>query len=229
MKQEILPKNIAEQVSELTTNRLSLYLRCLGTLDAAGVETVSSRVLAKQFHLNAAQIRKDLAQFGEFGIRGVGYYVKNLRKQLRRILGLDKQVRIAIVGAGNLGSALAGYPGFLQEGFEISALFDIDSKKIGLRSSIGIRTHDIQELEKVASDKKITIAVIAVPSASAQEVLDTIVSAGIRAILNFSPGNLRVPKFVKLKNVDLTVSLESLSFHLALGEEEDGSDGMRIN
>ena len=86
MKQEILPKNIAEQVSELTTNRLSLYLRCLGMLDAAGVETVSSRVLAKQFHLNAAQIRKDLAQFGEFGIRGVGYYVKNLRKQLRRTL-----------------------------------------------------------------------------------------------------------------------------------------------
>ena len=224
MKQAILPKNVVEQVSELTTNRLSLYLRCLSTLDAAGVETVSSQALAERFRLNAAQIRKDLAQFGEFGVRGVGYYVKDLRRQLRRILGLDKQVRVAIVGAGNLGLALAGYPGFLQEGFEISALFEIDSDKIGLRLSTGVRTYDIKDLKKVANDEKITIAVIAVPSASAQEELDVIVSAGIRAILNFSPGSLRAPKFVKLKNVDLTVSLESLSFHLALGDEKDGSD-----
>ena len=103
-------------ISELTTNRLSVYLRCLTVLDAAGVRTVSSRALAEQFHLNAAQIRKDLAYFGEFGVRGVGYYVKELRRHLRQILGIDRSVRVAIMGAGNLGLALADYPGFRVEG-----------------------------------------------------------------------------------------------------------------
>ena len=107
-----------EQVSELTTNRLSVYLRCLNVLDSAGVRTVSSQSLAEQFHLNAAQIRKDLAYFGEFGVRGVGYYVKELRRHLRQILGIDRGVSVAIMGAGNLGLALADYPGFRDEGFE---------------------------------------------------------------------------------------------------------------
>src|SRR5207249_32057 len=109
---------LAEPVSELTTNRLSVYLRCLSVLDAAGVRTISSQALAEQFHLNAAQIRKDLAYFGEFGVRGIGYYVKDLKLHLRQILGLDRKLRVAIVGAGNLGLALADYPGFRQEGFE---------------------------------------------------------------------------------------------------------------
>ena len=113
-----------EQVSELTTNRLSVYLRFLNELDAAAVKTVSSKALAEQFHLNAAQIRKDLANFGEFGVRGVGYIVKDLKRHLRQILGLDRGVRVAIMGAGNLGLALADYPGFRQEGFKIAALFD---------------------------------------------------------------------------------------------------------
>src|ERR1700683_5323108 len=109
----------ADQVSELTTNRLSVYLRCLDELEGAGVKTISSKALAEQFHLNAAQIRKDLAYFGEFGVRGVGYYVKELKRDLRVILGLDRTVRVAILGAGNLGLALADYPGFRQEGFAI--------------------------------------------------------------------------------------------------------------
>src|SRR5436190_22656288 len=113
-------RQTADQVSELTTNRLSIYLRCLNELDASGVQTISSQGLAEQFHLNAAQIRKDLAYFGEFGVRGVGYYVKELRRHLRQILGLDRRLRVAIVGAGNLGLALADYPGFRQEGFEIA-------------------------------------------------------------------------------------------------------------
>src|SRR5579872_6519492 len=121
---EMRPREPVEAVSELTTNRLSIYLRCLSALDAAGVRTISSQGLAEQFHLNAAQIRKDLANFGEFGVRGVGYYVQELRRHLRQILGLDRGVRVAIVGAGNLGLALADYPGFQQEGFEIAALFD---------------------------------------------------------------------------------------------------------
>ena len=128
------PRVLAEPVSDLTTNRLSVYLQCLNALDASGVRTISSRALAEQFHLNAAQIRKDLATFGEFGVRGVGYYVKELRRHLREILGLDRGVRVAIIGAGNLGPALADYPGFKDDGFAIVALFDTPKDKVGRRS-----------------------------------------------------------------------------------------------
>jgi redox-sensing transcriptional repressor len=207
-----------EQVSELTTNRLSVYLRCLNALDAVGVQTISSRALAEQFHLNAAQIRKDLAYFGEFGVRGVGYYVKVLRRHLRQILGLDRRLRIAIMGAGNLGLALADYPGFRQEGFAIAAMFDAAHEKIGLESRRGVPIHDIEELKTVARRERLDIAVIAVPAPQAQPVVNRVVAAGITAILNFSPGTLTVPPNVKLKSVDLTVSLEGLSFYLAQGE-----------
>jgi redox-sensing transcriptional repressor len=214
------PRQTLEQVSELTTNRLSVYLRCLTQLDDAGVKTISSQALAEQFHLNAAQIRKDLAYFGEFGVRGVGYYVRDLRRHLRQILGLDKKLRVAIIGAGNLGLALADYPGFRQEGFEIIALFDNLSAKVGQKSRGGIEILDIHDLKKCARRDRISIAVIAVPAQSAQRVVDLVVASGIKAVLNFSPGTLQVPADVKLKSVDLTVSLESLSFYLARGEAE---------
>jgi redox-sensing transcriptional repressor len=212
------PRGATDQVSELTAGRLSVYLRCLNTLDAAGVKTISSKALAEQFQLNAAQIRKDLAYFGEFGVRGVGYYVKELKRHLRMILGLDRTVRVAILGAGNLGLALADYPGFRQEGFAIVALFDTERSKIGRRSKGGVRIFDINEFRKSVKRDSIDIAVVAVPADSAQGVVNAAVHAGIRAILNFSPGALKVPPGVKLKNVDLTVSLESLSFFLARGE-----------
>jgi redox-sensing transcriptional repressor len=212
------PRNAADPISELTTNRLSVYLRCLNVLDAAGVRTVSSRALAEQFHLNAAQIRKDLAYFGEFGVRGVGYYVKELRRHLRQILGIDKAVRVAIMGAGNLGLALADYPGFRDEGFEIAALFDTMREKIGQKSRSGVAIHDMRDFRAVVRRERITIAVIAVPADAAQSVVNVVVSAGVKAVLNFSPGALQVPPDVKLKSVDLTVSLESLSFFLAQGE-----------
>ena len=207
-----------DQVSELTTNRLSVYLRFLNELDAAGVKSVSSRALAQQFHLNAAQIRKDLANFGDFGVRGVGYIVKDLKGHLRQILGLDRGVRVAIMGAGNLGLALADYPGFRQEGFQIAALFDNFLDKVGKRSRSGVRIYDIKELKRIAKRERITIAVVAVPAATAQTVVNAVVAADIKAILNFSPGALAVPSDVKLKSVDLTVSLESLSFYLARAE-----------
>ena len=207
----------SEQVSELTTNRLSVYLRCLTQLESAGVDTISSQALAEQFHLNAAQIRKDLAYFGEFGVRGVGYYVKDLKRHLRQILGLDRKLRVAVMGAGNLGLALADYPGFRREGFEIVALFDVADAKIGDESRSGVPIFDIRELKRVVRKERIDIAVIAVPAESAQPVLEQVVAAGIKAILNFSPGTLKTPSGVKLKSVDLTVSLESLSFYLAQG------------
>jgi len=221
VKLAIKRKHTIEPVSELTTNRLSVYLRCLNTLDAAGVKTVSSQVLAEQFHLNAAQIRKDLAYFGEFGVRGVGYYVKDLKRHLRQILGLDRKVRVAIMGAGNLGLALADYPGFRQEGFEIVALFDNVTSKVGQRSRGGVPILDIEELKRCVSCEKVGIVVIAVPGPSAQHVVNLVVGAGVKAVLNFSPDTLQVPPDVKLKSVDLTVSLESLSFYLARGEAGD--------
>jgi redox-sensing transcriptional repressor len=212
------PRPAADQISELTTNRLSIYLRCLTELETAGVETISSQELAAQFKLNAAQIRKDLACFGEFGVRGVGYRVKDLRRDLRHILGLDRRLRVAIMGAGNLGLALADYPGFRQEGFEIVALFDTQNGKVGNLSRAGVAIHDIRQLKRIARQERVSIAVIAVPASAAQHVVDLVVAAGIKAILNFSPGTLNVPADVKLKSVDLTVSLESLSFYLARGE-----------
>ena len=217
---EARPRAVAEPVSELTTNRLSVYLRCLSALDAAGVRTISSQALAEQFHLNAAQIRKDLAYFGEFGVRGIGYYVKELRRHLRQILGLDRGVRVAIVGAGNLGLALADYGGFREDGFEIVALFDTLKEKIGRRSRGGVLIHDIRDFRKIARREEIGIAVIAVPGEAAQAAINAAVAAGIRAILNFSPGAFKVPRGVKLKSMDLTVSLEGLSFFLAQGESD---------
>jgi len=214
-------KSSGEQVSELTTNRLSVYLRCLNTLEEAGVRAISSQSLAEQFHLNAAQIRKDLAYFGEFGVRGVGYYVRDLKRHLRQILGLDRNLRVAIIGAGNLGLALADYPGFRQEGFEILALFDTLSVKVGQQSRGGVPIHAVSDLKKIAKRDGISIAVIAVPAASAQLVVNQVVAAGIKAVLNFSPGTLEVPAGVKMKSVDLTVSLESLSFFLARSDSEE--------
>jgi redox-sensing transcriptional repressor len=214
-------KQTTEQVSELTTNRLSVYLRCLSALEDTGVRTISSQALAEQFHLNAAQIRKDLAYFGEFGVRGVGYYVRDLKRHLRQILGLDRKLRVAIVGAGNLGLALADYQGFRQEGFEISALFDNLRDKVGQQSRGGVPIYDVHDLKKVSRKEGIRIAVIAVPASFAQHVLNLVVAAGIKAVLNFSPGALEVPADVKLKSVDLTVSLENLSFFLAQADDRE--------
>ena len=185
------------------------------------METISSQALAEQFHLNAAQIRKDLAYFGEFGVRGVGYYVKDLKRNLRQILGLDRKLRVAVMGAGNLGLALADYPGFKREGFEIVAMFDVADSKIGDASRSGVSISDLKDLKKVVRKEHIDIAVIAVPAESAQDVLDQVVAAGIKAVLNFSPGSLKVPPDVKMKGVDLTVSLESLSFYLAQGMDAE--------
>jgi redox-sensing transcriptional repressor len=212
-----------DQVSDLTAGRLSVYLRCLNVLDAEGAKTVSSKTLAEQFHLNAAQIRKDLAYFGEFGVRGVGYYVKELKRHLRQILGLDKTVRVGIFGAGNLGLALADYPGFRQEGFEIVAMFDTARAKVGQHSKGGVRIWDFADFKKMSKKDGIDIAVLAVPASAAQSVVNQVVANGVRAVLNFSPGTLQVPADVKLKNVDLTVSMESLSFFLARGDADGQS------
>lgn len=203
-----------EKISELTTNRMSVYLRCLNELTAEGAKTVSSEKLAERFHLNSAQIRKDLAYFGEFGVRGVGYYVEDLREHLMKILGLNKEHCVAIIGAGRLGTALTDYYGFSQTNFTVVALFDADESKIGQRVG-DVEIFDIKDFAEVAKKDKIDVAVIAVPAPLAQSVLEQVTSAGIKAVMNFAPAPLRVAGDVKLKNVDLTISLESLSYFLA--------------
>ena len=204
-----------EKISELTTNRLSVYLRCLNELAAAGVETISSQALAEQFNLNSAQIRKDLAYFGEFGVRGVGYYVDELRQHLIQILGLNSDHRIAIIGAGNLGMALANYQGFNANTFHIAALFDSEPEKIGTVARNGLTIQDTQHLAEVIKRERVNIAIIAVPAVAAEQVLEQVTAAGVKAVLNFAPVRLHPKPGVKVKNVDLAISLESLSYFLA--------------
>jgi redox-sensing transcriptional repressor len=206
----------SEKISELTTSRLSVYLRCLNTLQTAGIKTISSQALAEQFNLNSAQIRKDLGYFGEFGVRGVGYYVEDLRDHITRILGLDSPHRVGIVGAGRLGTALANYNGFGRSNFTVVALFDNDSQKIGRKiGDSDIVVHDVERLTQITREESIDVMVIAVPAKAAQRVLNLIMSAGIKAVLNFAPASLNSRRGVKVKTVDLTTSLESLSYFLA--------------
>src|SRR5215208_4360504 len=206
----------SEKISELTTSRLSVYLRCLNLLAAAGIKTISSQALADQFRLNSAQIRKDLAHFGEFGTRGVGYSVGELRRHLTQILGLDRAHRVGIVGAGNLGTALANYNGFRESNFEVVALFDNDRAKIGRKvGAAETQVHDVRRLARVVRECDIDVAVIAVPARVAQRVLNQVMSAGVKAVLNFAPVRLHARLGVKVKTVDLTISLESLSYFLA--------------
>jgi redox-sensing transcriptional repressor len=207
-------------ISDLTTQRLSVYLRCLDDLMKAGIGTISSHRLAQRLHLNSAQIRKDLACFGEFGVRGVGYVVGDLRRHLTRILGLTRSRRVAIIGAGNLGMALADYNGFNSEGFSVVALFDSDPDKVGRVTRRGIEVADLERLPEMARRERLSIAVLAVPAPAAQQTLDLVARSGIRAVLNFAPERLVPPRGVTVKAVDLKVQLENLAFHLSRVEAE---------
>ncbi len=209
-----------DTISEMTTGRLSVYLRCLTYLQSIQQETISSHELAERFHLNSAQIRKDLACFGEFGTRGVGYNVSRLKETLVHMLGIDRTRNVLIVGAGNLGMALADYRGFNANGFHTVALLDVDPDKVGHVSRSGITVLPYSELSAIVRRHAVEIGIIAVSSESAQEVYDALVCAGVCAILNFAPVQIRVREGVKLKSVDLRINLESLSFHLKTVEDE---------
>jgi redox-sensing transcriptional repressor len=214
------PTDSKEQISDLTTARLSVYVRCLTFLESNGQATVSSQELAERFHLNSAQIRKDLAYFGEFGIRGVGYNVRLLKEHLVRTLGLDKVRKIVIAGAGNLGMALADYKGFHSDGFHIAALVDSDDSKAGGMSRSGVTVHKFADLPGIVKREGVEIGIIAVPGEAAQAVYEALVDAGVCAVLNFAPVQIRVREGVKVKSVDLRISLETLSFYLKQIEDE---------
>jgi redox-sensing transcriptional repressor len=204
-----------DNISDLTIARLSIYLRCVDQLVDADVETVSSQQMAKRFNLNSAQIRKDLAYFGEFGVRGVGYNVRELRQYVVEILGLDRERRLVIVGAGNLGSALCHYSGFSGGNFLVVAVLDSDPSRTGDPTPAGLLVEDVERLPEIVAQRQVEIGIITTPAAAAQAVCDQMVDSGLRAILNFAPIRLQAPDSVLVKSVDLKVHLEELSFFLA--------------
>lgn len=203
-------------VPAVTLNRLSIYLRCLRRLREEGVQRVSSERLAHRYRLSAAQIRKDLAQFGEFGIRGVGYEVDQLCERLAGLLGVDRRRAIVVIGMGNLGSALARHVGFNNESFSVVGGFDNDPDKVGSALGHLVISH-ISELPVVTAETGAEIGVLTVPAPAAQPNYDALVDAGVKAVLNFAPVRLTTDPRVQTKNVDLSINLEELSFFLRDG------------
>jgi redox-sensing transcriptional repressor len=207
------------RVPEATITRISVYSRFLERLDRRGVVTVSSGEIAYGVGVSPAQVRKDLAYFGEFGTRGVGYNVKDLMHYTLKILGLDEPWPLVLVGAGNLGYALCTYKGFNDRGFSIIGVFDNDLTKIG-KKIIDLEVHPLEKLPEIVARHKVKIGIIAVPPRGAQEVADMMVKNGMHGILNFAPVALSVPDDVEVRNVDLSVKLEILTFNLGMHESE---------
>lgn len=200
-------------ISRITISRLAFYLRTLNQLATHGTGIVSSRTLADHLGISAAQVRKDLSSFGEFGKQGTGYEIGSLRAELVRILRVDCMWEVALIGAGDLGRALAGYGGFRQRGFCITAIFDNDTRQIGRRLQ-GVRIQDTHQLEAVIQRRAIQIAILAVPAEQAQSVAEVAVAAGVRAILNYAPVMLQLPGDIQVQNIDPVLHLQQMTFHL---------------
>jgi redox-sensing transcriptional repressor len=205
------------KIPTATITRLSIYSRYLEALVQEGVKIIASDKLAEKCGINPAQIRKDLAYFGEFGIRGVGYFVKELLFEIKRILGLNKIWKMALVGIGNLGSALLAHQNFIRQGYEFAAVFDIDPAKVGRRLPSGQIIYHLDDMEQLVKEKGIEIGVIATPSGKAQAVAQRLIDAGVKAILNFAPIQLQVIEGMSVENVDFTVKLDNLAYHLTMG------------
>jgi redox-sensing transcriptional repressor len=206
------PRSV-KRIAESTVRRLSIYLRFLEEFEERGLSTVSSEELARRGGTTSAQVRKDLSFFGSFGKRGLGYSVPELSSALRDILGLGREWRVVIIGAGKIGAALAQYRGFRQRGYNIVAVYDSNPDKIG-RSLEGIEIRDMARFEADIAAERPEIAVIVIPGEGAQEVLDLIVRTGIKAVLNFAPIQLNAPPDVTVKAVNMAMELEGLSFAL---------------
>jgi redox-sensing transcriptional repressor len=204
-------------VPKPAAQRLSLYLRYLEALAAQAKETISSQGLGSALGLTAAQVRKDLGHFGQFGFPGVGYKIPELIRQIRRIMGTDRIWRVALVGMGNLGSALAHYRGFEQKGFQIAALFDRDPQVIGKKFPQG-QVQPLSRLKELVEEKDIQLGILAVPADEAQGVADQLLAAGVQGILNFAPRVLQLDRQVLCVSVDLAIQLEQLTLCLSLRE-----------
>ncbi len=202
------------KIPETTITRLSGYLRVLDELERIGFDNTASYQLAEELDINDSQVRKDLSLFGQFGKPGMGYETTRLKKEIQKILGLTRKWRVALVGVGNLGSALLAYKGFKRQGFHIITAFDNDAKKIG-RKKAGVIIENIVRLKQIIQKERIEMGIITVSAQAAQDVANLLVKVGIRAILNFAPARISVPKNIKVNNVDLSLKLENLSFFLS--------------
>ena len=213
-------------VPEATVARLALYLRVLGSLVEAETTTVSSEELAAAAGVGSAKLRKDLSFLGSNGTRGVGYDVPRLVTRIEQALGLNRRHRVALVGVGHLGSALAGYDGFADRGFIVTALFDNDADRVGQTVGELVVRH-LDQLERTCVELDVSIGVVATPAVAAQTVCDQLVAAGVRCILNFAPVVLQVPDTVDVRKVDLAAEMQVLSFHVArrAGEERSKRNG----
>ena len=203
----------SKEVPEIVIGRLPIYLRALTYMAQAGQRITSSQELGETLGMSSAQIRKDLSHFGEFGKQGMGYEISYLRDQLRRILHLERTWPVALVGYGDLGHALANYNGFVAEGFEIVAVFDNNPDKIG-QEVAGKKVQDSAKLLKVVRERGIKVAIVAVPVAAAQKVVDMLVEAGVKAILNYAPIHVSVPAGIRIQYIDPIAHLQRMMFHL---------------
>lgn len=202
-----------EKISEAVVRRLPVYLRFLNELNMKNVQTVSSQDLGNKLDLNPAQIRKDLAYFGEFGKKGIGYDVNYLIEKIRHILKLDQNIAVALVGAGNLGRALCNYTGYLKDNMKIVAVFDASPEKIGIKIN-DLTVRPMKELAESIKTGKIRVGIITVPAEDAQNVADEFVRGGVEAILNFAPAIIKVPSEIRVHNADFTTDLQSLAYYL---------------
>ena len=209
---------VSRKISESAVRRLSLYLRILEDLERKGQNTVSSEEMSGRSATTAAQVRKDLSLFGSFGKRGLGYAVTELAERLKKILGLDRRWRVALVGAGRIGAALVEYGGFAERGYDVVAIFDSDASKVGGKWG-GLCVRDISEFEAVSNDESVEMVILAIPVEAVPSVMEHVEKAGIRGILNFAPTKLKVPLGVAVKDVNMVMELEALSFAFS---QEDG-------
>ncbi|MFM7251569.1 MAG: redox-sensing transcriptional repressor Rex [Ilumatobacteraceae bacterium] len=206
------PDRARRRIPEATVSRLPIYLRILGEQSDEGVDSIASDRLAELAGVNAAKVRKDLSYLGSYGTRGVGYEVDYLVYQIRRELGLTHDWPVVIVGAGNLGQALAGYGGFGQRGYPVAGIVDVDPAKVG--SVIGgVRVRHIDELAQIVAARGVNIGVVATPASAAQDAAERLVASGVTSILNFAPTVLAVPRAIEVRKVDLAVELQILSYH----------------
>jgi redox-sensing transcriptional repressor len=208
-----MPSKLSNRIPDIVIGRLPLYLRALARLQQEGRDVTSSHELGKRLGISSAQIRKDLSHFGGFGKQGTGYQIEFLMEKLEQVLQVNREWRVAVVGAGDLGSALSHYGGFTERGFRISWLFDSDPEKIG-RHIGGFLVKSMDDLEDTLSDNDCQIAMLAVPAEYAQEVTDRLIEAGIRAILNYAPISLNVPDEVMVQYIDPVVHMQHMTYYL---------------
>lgn len=201
------------EIPPVVIDRLPLYARALASLESQGREVVSSQELGHQLSVTPAQIRKDLSYFGRFGKQGRGYNVHKLLDELRRILGLNRQWRMALIGIGRLGRAILGYEGFAPQGFRIVEAFDSDPELVGTVVE-GLTVHDTADLEKVLAESPVDIGIVAVPAETAQDVIDRLVKCGVTSILNYAPIAAHVPRGVQIKRIDPVLSLQGMTYYL---------------